>query len=261
MSGDQYNASSAWDNPRGGGVGGAMTDPGGGGGGGYGSPTSPNGTGYAGDGADGAAGGEGAAAGGEPQLGPDGLPLADKPNVEKKSTRRIGAKPPPDRAPRSIYCFSAKNPFRKKCIEFVEWKPFEFLILITIIGNCVALAVYTPFPAEDTNETNLILVSNGHAPPINCARPYQTCRQTIRAPLSLPSLAGKGGICFSSNFHRRVRDENHSVWVLATPNGVPSECLELVRFYNCHDRVSDPDLTSKPHTLYYEALFAPPVAV
>ena len=77
---------------------------------------------------------------------------------EKKPQRRVGAKPPPDRAPRSIYCFSVKNPLRKKCIEFVEWKPFEFLILFTILGNCVALAVYTPFPEEDTNEMNLILV-------------------------------------------------------------------------------------------------------
>ena len=79
--------------------------------------------------------------------------------MDKKPVRRIGAKPPPDRAPRSIYCFSIKNPFRKKCLQFVEWKPFEFLILLTILGNCVALAVYTPFPSEDTNEMNLILVS------------------------------------------------------------------------------------------------------
>ncbi len=77
--------------------------------------------------------------------------------AEKKPQRRVGAKPPPDRAPRSIYCFSVKNPLRKKFIEVVEWKAFEFLILVTILGNCVALAVYTPFPAEDTNETNLIL--------------------------------------------------------------------------------------------------------
>ncbi len=79
--------------------------------------------------------------------------------MDKKPLRRIGAKPPPDRAPRSIFCFSIKNPIRKKCIQIVEWKPFEFLILLTILGNCVALAVYTPFPAEDTNEMNLILVS------------------------------------------------------------------------------------------------------
>lgn len=79
--------------------------------------------------------------------------------IDKKPVRRIGAKPPPDRAPRSIFCFSVKNPIRKKCLEIVEWKPFEFLILLSIMANCVALAVYTPFPAEDTNEMNLLLVS------------------------------------------------------------------------------------------------------
>ena len=90
----------------------------------------------------------------------DGTDVQQKPSMmDKKPVRRMGAKPPPDRAPRSIYCFSVKNCFRKKCIQFVEWKPFEFLILFTILGNCVALAVYTPFPSEDTNETNLVLVS------------------------------------------------------------------------------------------------------
>ena len=62
-------------------------------------------------------------------LGPDGLPqpkAAPKPQV-----RRIGAKPPPDRAPRSIYCFTLKNPLRKLCLQIVEWKPFEFLILLS----------------------------------------------------------------------------------------------------------------------------------
>ena len=102
-----------------------------------------------------------AAAGVEMVPAADGADVQQKPSMmDKKPVRRIGAKPPPDRAPRSIYCFSVKNPFRKKCIQFVEWKPFEFLILFTILGNCVALAVYTPFPSHDTNEMNLILVSN-----------------------------------------------------------------------------------------------------
>jgi hypothetical protein len=43
----------------------------------------------------------------------------------------------------------------------MEWKPFEFFILLTIMGNCICLAVYTPFPAGDSNETNAILVSIG----------------------------------------------------------------------------------------------------
>ena len=52
------------------------------------------------------------------------------------------------------------------------------------------------------------------------------------------SPTGKGGIYFPSNFYCRVRDEDHSVRVVATPDRVPPECLEPVRFYNCHDRVS-----------------------
>ena len=90
----------------------------------------------------------------------DGAAAEQKPSMmDKKPVRRIGAKPPPDRAPRSIYCFSIKNPIRKKFLQVVEWKAFEALILLTILGNCVALAVYTPFPADDTNRGNLILVS------------------------------------------------------------------------------------------------------
>ena len=100
---------------------------------------------------------------------------------EKKPQRRVGAKPPPDRAPRSIYCFSVKNPLRKKCIEFVEWKPFEFLILFTILGNCVALAVYTPFPEEDTNEMNLILVREAKKNSFPPLKFLSLKRQLIRA--------------------------------------------------------------------------------
>ena len=39
----------------------------------------------------------------------------------------------------------------------MEWKPFEWVILITICMNCVALAVFTPYPKSDTNDTNQLL--------------------------------------------------------------------------------------------------------
>ena len=37
--------------------------------------------------------------------------------------------------------------------------PFEWLILVTIFANCVALAIYTPFPQGDSNNINNTLVS------------------------------------------------------------------------------------------------------
>lgn len=74
----------------------------------------------------------------------------------KKPVRR-GGKPQPDRPARALFCLTLKNPIRKMCISIVEWKPFEALILITIMANCVALAVFTPFPNSDSNATNLAL--------------------------------------------------------------------------------------------------------
>jgi len=100
--------------------------------------------------------------GGETDLGPgppDDLQtrLQTMTVTEKKPARRVGAKPPPDRAQKSMGCLSLKNPLRKHCIALVEWKPFDFFILFTIMGNCVCLAVYTPFPGQDSDETNAIL--------------------------------------------------------------------------------------------------------
>ncbi|XP_075219333.1 ca[2+]-channel protein alpha[[1]] subunit D isoform X3 [Lycorma delicatula] len=74
----------------------------------------------------------------------------------KRPVRR-GGKPPPDRPQRALFCLTLKNPVRKLCIDVVEWKPFEWLILLTIFANCVALAVYTPYPNSDSNTTNTVL--------------------------------------------------------------------------------------------------------
>lgn len=74
----------------------------------------------------------------------------------KRPPRRV-QKPPPDRPKRALFCLTVKNPIRKMCIDVVEWKPFEWLILMTIFANCVALAIYTPFPNGDSNITNAYL--------------------------------------------------------------------------------------------------------
>jgi len=47
-------------------------------------------------------------------------------------------------------------------LVFLNWavnRPFEYLILVTIFTNCVALAVYKPYPDGDSNDLNTILVS------------------------------------------------------------------------------------------------------
>lgn len=64
-----------------------------------------------------------------------------------------------ERPVRALFCLGLANPLRKLCISVVEWKPFEYLILLTIFANCVALAVYTPYPNSDSNQVNATLVS------------------------------------------------------------------------------------------------------
>ncbi|XP_040163841.1 muscle calcium channel subunit alpha-1-like isoform X2 [Anopheles arabiensis] len=82
-------------------------------------------------------------------------------NQPKRPLRRPG-KVIPDRPQRVFYCLTLKNPLRKLCIKVVEWKPFEYLILLTIFANCVALATYTPFPNGDSNSTNAMLEKVEH---------------------------------------------------------------------------------------------------
>ncbi|KAM8976679.1 voltage-dependent L-type calcium channel subunit alpha-1S [Pelodytes ibericus] len=65
--------------------------------------------------------------------------------------------PPSPRPPRALFCLGLQNPFRKSCINIVEWKPFEIIILLTIFANCMALAVYLPMPEDDTNSSNAVL--------------------------------------------------------------------------------------------------------
>lgn len=43
-------------------------------------------------------------------------------------------------------------------------RPFDIFILLSIFANCVALAIYIPFPGDDSNSTNQELVSRTRKP-------------------------------------------------------------------------------------------------
>nr|AAO83839.1 voltage-dependent L-type calcium channel alpha-1 subunit isoform b [Lymnaea stagnalis] len=71
-------------------------------------------------------------------------------NMRKQQNQNV-------RPARALFCLTLKNPIRKFCIQVAEYKAFEFLVLITIFANCVALAIYTPYPMSDSNEVNSAL--------------------------------------------------------------------------------------------------------
>ncbi|XP_014893396.1 calcium channel, voltage-dependent, L type, alpha 1S subunit, b [Poecilia latipinna] len=78
---------------------------------------------------------------------------------QREKLKRLQATGGNPRPARTLFLFSLKNPFRKACINIVEWKTFEIIILLTIFANCVALAVFLPMPEEDSNNTNTNLES------------------------------------------------------------------------------------------------------
>uniref|UniRef100_A0A665X6S3 Voltage-dependent L-type calcium channel subunit alpha n=1 Tax=Echeneis naucrates TaxID=173247 RepID=A0A665X6S3_ECHNA len=82
--------------------------------------------------------------------------LKRKQREKLKKLQATGGNPRPAR---SLFLFTLGNPFRKACINIVEWKTFEIIILLTIFANCVALAVFLPMPEEDSNNTNANLES------------------------------------------------------------------------------------------------------
>ncbi|XP_045890017.1 voltage-dependent P/Q-type calcium channel subunit alpha-1A-like [Micropterus dolomieu] len=50
---------------------------------------------------------------------------------------------------RSLFIFSEDNIIRKYAKKITEWPPFEYLILATIIANCIVLALEQHLPALD----------------------------------------------------------------------------------------------------------------
>uniref|UniRef100_A0A8C4QJY4 Ion transport domain-containing protein n=1 Tax=Eptatretus burgeri TaxID=7764 RepID=A0A8C4QJY4_EPTBU len=50
---------------------------------------------------------------------------------------------------RSLFIFSEDNAVRKFARRITEWPPFEYLILTTIIANCIVLAMEQHLPATD----------------------------------------------------------------------------------------------------------------
>ncbi|KAL1231341.1 Voltage-dependent calcium channel [Trichinella pseudospiralis] len=76
---------------------------------------------------------------------------------KRQQQRKMQRNVQQERPERSLLCLGLKNPVRKLFISIVEWKPFEWLILCMICANCIALAVYQPFPAHDSDRKNAVL--------------------------------------------------------------------------------------------------------
>lgn len=56
---------------------------------------------------------------------------------------------PPAKGPTSLFILTEANPLRKYTRFIIEWPPFEYAVLTTIIANCVVLALEEHLPDGD----------------------------------------------------------------------------------------------------------------
>ena len=65
----------------------------------------------------------------------------------------------PGAGPSSLFIFSEDTRIRK-CTRFIiEWPPFEYAVLLTIIANCIVLALEEHLPKNDKTMLAIELVS------------------------------------------------------------------------------------------------------
>lgn len=66
---------------------------------------------------------------------------------------------PPNSGPTSLFILSEENPIRRYTKFIIEWPPFEYAVLLTIIANCVVLALEEHLPNGDKTILALKLVN------------------------------------------------------------------------------------------------------
>lgn len=69
-----------------------------------------------------------------------------------------------DLGPTSLFLFTPSSPVRRLTTWFVNWKPFEWTIIFTIIANCVVMALDNKLPAGDKTVLSLEMVSPSPRP-------------------------------------------------------------------------------------------------
>jgi len=66
---------------------------------------------------------------------------------------------PDDRGPTSLFLFTPTSPVRRLMTWLVNWPPFEWIIILTIMANCVVMALDDKLSNNDKSIMSIKLVS------------------------------------------------------------------------------------------------------
>ena len=86
-------------------------------------------------------------------------PPPQLPATPKRTKKKKGAVDEKKEGPTSLFILSETNIIRRLTKFLIEWPPFEYTVLLTIIANCVVLAVERPLPNGDKTILAMELVS------------------------------------------------------------------------------------------------------
>ena len=95
------------------------------------------------------------------QICPNGIIRKDSESTWSEVTMRKKKKEnePDERGPTSLFLFTPTSPVRKMMMWLVNWPPFDWVIIITIIANCVVMSMDDKLSNDDKSIMSLKLVS------------------------------------------------------------------------------------------------------
>lgn len=70
-----------------------------------------------------------------------------------------GKRAPGEQGPTSLFILTDDNPIRRQVRWIIEWPVFEYGVIVTIIANCVVLAMEEHLPGGDRTPLAQQLVS------------------------------------------------------------------------------------------------------
>lgn len=79
------------------------------------------------------------------------IPTASAPrkNMKMEAVPTQPITTPPPAGPTSLFLFAEDHPLRRLTKFIIEWPPFEYTILVTIIANCLVMALEQHLPNGD----------------------------------------------------------------------------------------------------------------
>ena len=144
---------------------------------------------------------------------------------------------PDERGPTSLFLFTPTSPVRKMMTWLVNWPPFDWVIIITIMANCVVMAMDDKLSNNDKSIMSIKLVSfpsriRKFSPPPSPLPVYKSL--TLKSQ-SIPIMRWGKRVISTLDFYLFIS----KVWPYRAKSGVGYYCSETLSLYlECSEMIN-----------------------